>query len=106
VLLPLTAAAPELVTVAPAPTVRVPFRVEFVAFTTAALIMPAVMFPLPSLFTIAFGMLALVGATVQFSPSVPLVVTGEPVTVKSVAGALSPTLVTLPVPLPGCGSRR
>jgi len=30
--------------------------------------------------------LALVGATVHFRPSVPAVVTGEPVTVKSEAG--------------------
>ena len=44
----------------------------------------------------AFAVAALVGATVQLNPSVPLVVTGEPLTVKSELGALSPTLVTVP----------
>jgi len=34
--------------------------------------------PPPSRFTIALAVLALVGATVQFSPSVPLLVMGEP----------------------------
>src|ERR1700680_2678606 len=53
------------------------------------------MFPAPNLpaasrFTIALAVSVLVGATLQFRPSVPLFVIGEPVTVKSVEGALRP----------------
>src|SRR5262249_44782477 len=54
--------------------------------------------PNESRFTIAFGVLALVGATVQFRPSVPLPITGEPLTVKSESGAVRPTLVRVPAP--------
>src|SRR5208337_3115633 len=61
-----------------------------------ALIAPALKLPLESRLTIALAVAALVGATFQFSPSVPLVVTGEPLTVKSDDGALSPTLFTVP----------
>jgi hypothetical protein len=61
-----------------------------------AVIAHAVNLPLASRFTIALAVSAFVGATFQFSSSVPLVVTGEPLTVKSETGALSPTLVTVP----------
>ena len=54
--------------------------------------------PVESRFTIALAVLADVGAIVQFSPSVPLPVIGEPVTLKSDEGALRPTLVTVPPP--------
>ncbi len=54
--------------------------------------------PLASRFTIAFAVLLEVGATVQFSPNVPLLFTGEPLTVKSDGGALSPTVLTVPEP--------
>src|SRR6202142_2759493 len=54
--------------------------------------------PVESRFTIALLVLLLVGGTAQFSPRVPLVVTGEPVTVKSEDGALRATLVTHPHP--------
>src|ERR1700680_650342 len=59
-------------------------------------IAPPLKFPVPSRFTIAFAVFALVGATFQFSPSVPVLVTGEPLTVKYDDGALRPTLATLP----------
>src|SRR5580704_7242329 len=55
-----------------------------------------------SRFTIAFAVARFVGATVQLSPNVPLPVTGEPLTVKSEVGALSPTLLTAPVPGKAC----
>ena len=55
--------------------------------------------PVLSRFTIALAALADVGATVQFRPNVPAVMMGEPVTVKSELGALSPTLVTVPEPV-------
>ena len=42
-------------------------------------------------------MLALEGGTFQFSVRVPLPVTGDPETLKSDAGAASPTLVTVPL---------
>jgi hypothetical protein len=54
--------------------------------------------PVESRFTMALFVSLLVGATFQLRPSVPLVVTGEPVTVKSDEGALRPTLVTVPLP--------
>ena len=67
-------------------------------------------YPLYRLFIIAVGIAiaaalvlvidrTLVGATLQFSPNVPAVVTGEPLTLKSEFGALKPTLVTVPLPL-------
>jgi hypothetical protein len=46
--------------------------------------------------TIALAVAALVGATFHFRPRVPLLVTGDPLTVKSDAGADNPTLVTVP----------
>src|SRR5258708_7019228 len=61
-----------------------------------AVIAPAVKLPLASRFTIALAVSALVGATFQVSPRVPLVVTGDPLTVKSDDGALSPILFTVP----------
>src|SRR5580658_4055278 len=61
-----------------------------------ALIAPALKLPLASRLTIAFAVAVLVGATAQFRPRVPLPVTGEPLTVKSDDGALSPTLFTVP----------
>ena len=45
--------------------------------------------PVPSRLTMAFGVSALVGTAFQPSASVPLVVTGEPLTVKSGSGALN-----------------
>jgi hypothetical protein len=59
---------------------------------------PALKLPVPSRFTIALAVLAVSGATSQARPSVPLVVIGDPVTMKSVEGAVKPTLVTLPKP--------
>jgi hypothetical protein len=72
-----------------------------VALTFPAEIVPALKFPEASRFTIAFAVSALVGATFQAKFKVPLVVTGEPLTVKSDAGADSPTLFTVPAPVPG-----
>jgi hypothetical protein len=57
-----TAGPPALVKLAPAPTVRVPFRVELVAFTTAALMTLALVLPLASRFIIVLAVLRLVGA--------------------------------------------
>jgi hypothetical protein len=57
--------------------------------------LPALNPPATSRFTIAFTVLNSVGATAQLSPSVPLPVTGDPVTVKS-GGADKATLFTLP----------
>jgi hypothetical protein len=57
---------------------------------------PAEKLPEESRFTMAFAVAAFVGATVQFRAKVPLLVTGEPLTVKSDDGALNPTLVTEP----------
>jgi hypothetical protein len=68
-----------------------------------AVIAHAVNLPLASRFTIALAVSAFVGATFQFSSSVPLVVTGEPLTVKSETGALSPTLVTVPFAVVAAG---
>jgi hypothetical protein len=59
---------------------------------------PAANEPVPSRFTMAFAVSALVGARIQFNASVPLEVIGEPFTVKSELGALRATLVTVPVP--------
>lgn len=94
--MPAFTAVKELTAADPAfrePTLRLPLLNELVVT------MLALKFPEPSRFTIAFAVFVLVGATVQFKPRVPLPVTGEPLTVKSDAGALSPTLVTVPVPL-------
>src|SRR5579862_4601517 len=57
---------------------------------------PALKFPEASRFTIALAVSVLVGATVQARLSVPFVVSGEPLTVKSEEGAARATLVTLP----------
>src|SRR6266853_2016340 len=59
------------------------------------------MFPEPSRFTIAFAIFDPVGATVQARFSVPAPVTGDPLTLKSDAGAARATLVTVPLPDPG-----
>jgi hypothetical protein len=59
---------------------------------------PTLTLPALSRFTMAFAVLKELGGTVQCSPSVPLPVTGVLLTVKSVEGALNPTLVTDPVP--------
>src|ERR1700723_1666580 len=56
----------------------------------------AVKLPLASRLTIAFAIVLLLGATVQFSASVPIPDTGEPVTVKSELGAVSPIFVAVP----------
>ncbi len=68
------------------------------AFRLVAVTVPAAKLPEPSRFTIAFAVSALVGVTFHAMLSVPLLVTGEPVTVKSVEGAASPTLFTVPAP--------
>src|SRR5580704_1401774 len=75
-------------------------EVAFIAMPLR-LAVPAVKLPDASRFTIAFGVFPLVGAMFQFRPSVPLLVTGDPVTVKSEMEALSPTLFTVPEPVPG-----
>src|SRR5262249_3601756 len=56
--------------------------------------------PDPSRFAIALAVAELVGATFQPRARVPLPVTGDPPTVKSDDGAESPTLVTVPLPVP------
>ena len=66
-----------------------------------AKIEPELKLPNASRFTMALAVLALVRTTVQFRPSVPADVIGEPVTVKSELGAEKPTLVTVPPPAPG-----
>jgi hypothetical protein len=63
-----------------------------------AVIAPAEKLPVESRFTMAFAVAAFVGATFHAKFSVPEVVTGDPVTVKSEVGAVNPTLVTEPVP--------
>src|ERR1700732_1484721 len=77
---------------------RVPAVTDPLAFRLTAFRAPAEQLPDASRLTMAFATSALVGATVQLSPSVPLPVSGEPLTVKSVEGAPRPTLVTVPVP--------
>src|SRR6516165_7269394 len=54
--------------------------------------------PSPSRLTMAFGTLAAEGGTSHSRFSVPAFVTGEPVTLKSEAGAFNPTLFTVPLP--------
>ncbi len=56
------------------------------------------MLPVESRFTMELGVFVLVGATFQLRARVPVFVTGDPDTLKSAVGALSPTLDTLPVP--------
>jgi hypothetical protein len=81
---------------------RAPYGLVVSVRNVAVPVMPfTLMLPTASRLTMAFAVLALLGATVQFNPSVPVVVTGEPLTVKSDAGAVSPTLLTVPVALPG-----
>ncbi len=58
-------------------------------------------FPLASLLTMALAVSAFAGATLQFKVSVPVPVTGDPLTMKSETGAARPTLVTVPAPPPG-----
>jgi hypothetical protein len=81
------------------PTIANPAGLEAVRVTVD--MFPALKLPAASRFTMAFEVLVLVGATFHLSPSVPLFVTGEPLTVKSLAGAVSPTLFTVPGPVPG-----
>src|SRR5260370_32591402 len=63
---------------------------------------PTLMLPAVSRLTIALDTLLLVGGTFQFRLSVPLLVTGEPLTVKSDEGAANATLLTVPVPGNAC----
>ena len=55
--------------------------------------------PVASRLAIAFGVGFVSGGKIQFNPSVPLLVMGEPVTVKSDEGADNATLVTVPLPV-------
>src|SRR5579859_2500121 len=68
-----------------------------------AITLPIETVPLASLFTMELGVLELVGAMFQLRFNVPLPVTGEPVTTKSEAAAVNPTLVTVPPPPPPPG---
>src|ERR1700689_3709850 len=68
--------------------------------TVLEVILAALKLPVESRLTMAFPVAALVGATFQFKPRVPLEVTGEPLTVKSEEGALKAMLVTVPLPPP------
>jgi hypothetical protein len=78
------------------PTIANPAELEAVRVTVE--MFPAPKLPEASRLTMAFATLALVGGAFQASFKVPLPVTGEAVTVKSVVGALRPTLVTVPAP--------
>src|SRR5580704_2758654 len=69
-----------------------------VLIAPAAPILLALKLPDESRLTMALAVAALVGGTFQFRPTVPPVVTGDPLTVKSEEGALKPTLVTVPLP--------
>src|SRR5580704_14186646 len=91
-LVPLFTPATAPLGAAVVPTMAKPAGLEAVRLTVVML--PALNEP-PPRFTIAFAVFALVGATAQFSASVPLVAIGEPLTVKSEPGALSPTLLTV-----------
>jgi hypothetical protein len=62
---------------------------------------PALKLPVESRLTMALAVSVLVGAVFHFRASAPVVVTGEPLTLKSEPGALRPTLVTDPLPAPG-----
>src|SRR5450755_4101581 len=79
---------------------KVPVFMES-ALTALAVIWVAAKFPEASRFTIALGTLASVGGTSHCRFNVPAVFTGEPLTLKSEFGALSPTFVTVPPWLPG-----
>ena len=95
---------PEVLLSIPCTAIDPPAELEDVPVTAetfevvVAWIIPALKAPEASRFTIALAVLALVGATLQFSPNVPAVVTGEPLTLKSEFGALKPTLVTEAAP--------
>src|ERR1700733_11904558 len=95
---PCTPLSPEAV---PLLSPYTPTAVEEPVTPRLAVIAPAEKLPVESRFTMAFAVAALVGATFQFKPRVPVDVTGDPLTVKSEVGALSPTLVTPPPPPPG-----
>jgi hypothetical protein len=82
--------------------VRMPLKVAFPPVKKGVVIPLALKFPDASLFTIALGVFALVGATFQSKPNVPLPVTGEPLTLKSDAGAVRAMLLTVPVPGNAC----
>src|SRR5579864_6780427 len=88
-----TALEPVLIpTIAPAGAAVEPaiaIRAGLAAARVTAEMFPALNEPVPSRLTMVFAVSALVGATVQESPSVPLWVMGELLTVKSDAGALS-----------------
>src|SRR5450432_1454746 len=51
--------------------------------------------------TMAFGVGCSVGGISHCRFSVPVLITGEALTLKSEAGALSPTLLTVPLVVPG-----
>lgn len=74
---------------------------ELFALSATRLMLAALKLPVESRLTMALAVSLAVGAVIHFRASVPLVVTGEPLTVKSEPGALRPTLVTVPVPVPG-----
>src|SRR5712692_9562311 len=67
----------------------------------SSVIVLAPKFPLASRLTMALAVLALAGAVFQLKVSVPVPVTGDPLTMKSETGAARPTLVTVPAPPPG-----
>src|SRR5580698_426356 len=91
---------PDTLMPIPCPVSVPPFTASPVPLVVLALavISPELKAPVASRLTMALAVSAFVGATVQLSPSVPLVVTGDPLTVKSELGALNPTLVTVPPP--------
>src|SRR5581483_10218000 len=60
----------------------------------------ALKLPVASRLTMALAVSALVGATFHPNFKVPADVIGEPFTMKSLVGAVNPTLVTVPVPMP------
>jgi hypothetical protein len=74
---------------------------ELFALSATRLMLAALKLPVESRLTMALAVSLAVGAVIHFRASVPLVVTGEPLTVKFEPGALRPTLVTVPVPVPG-----
>src|SRR5580658_1708716 len=104
----LVPATPEFVSLPPStpafpPVALAMFARAFVAFTlrVTALMLFALKLPVESRLTMELAVSELVGAVFHFRASVPLVVTGEPLTVKSELGALRLTLVTVPLPAPG-----
>src|SRR4030088_1631111 len=70
----------------------------FVENVPVPLMLVTLKLPVASRLTIAFAVSLLAGGTFQDNPNVPAPVTGEPLMVKSDAGAVTPTLVTVPVP--------